>query len=214
MKTNPLSVARRLAFTLVELLVVIAIIGILIAILMPVISSAKLRAYEVQCANNLRQLGVALTEYATLDKYNKLPIGQLSGDYPSTNQPTLIDSLRYSIPERSEAWFCPRYRKTEDVSTNDNVQIGYYYWGFCKGPITIEAGSKDSLWEESGTIVDTNIAGTVWITDIFKASADSPNGKERQYHGKRSLDVPFTKPGTMALFSDGSVSKIAPGVPE
>ena len=48
------------AFTLVELLVVIAIIGILIALLLPAIQAAREAARRATCANNLKQIGVAL----------------------------------------------------------------------------------------------------------------------------------------------------------
>jgi prepilin-type N-terminal cleavage/methylation domain-containing protein len=51
-------------FTLVELLVVIAIIGILAAIILPVLSSAKRRAQEVQCISNIRQLTLGSSVYA------------------------------------------------------------------------------------------------------------------------------------------------------
>jgi prepilin-type processing-associated H-X9-DG protein/prepilin-type N-terminal cleavage/methylation domain-containing protein len=57
-----------LAFTLVELLVVIAIIAILIAILLPVLSKAKVATTAANCASNLRQLGIALSMYATDNK--------------------------------------------------------------------------------------------------------------------------------------------------
>jgi|GEM_PF-546369 len=54
----------RRAFTLVELLVVMAILAVLVALLMPALTAMRTHARTIQCMSNLRQVGLALQEYA------------------------------------------------------------------------------------------------------------------------------------------------------
>jgi prepilin-type N-terminal cleavage/methylation domain-containing protein/prepilin-type processing-associated H-X9-DG protein len=93
---------KKYGFTLVELLVVIAIIGVLVSLLLPAVQAAREAARRAQCSNNLKQVGLAMTQYA--DTYKSvLPVGEYSccwGTWlvallPYIEQKSLYDQYQY-----------------------------------------------------------------------------------------------------------------------
>ncbi len=95
----------RHGFTLVELLVVIAIIGILIGLLMPGVQAAREAARNMQCKNNLHQLGLALHMYH--QTHRGLPGGGNRHNWTMRILPNIEQSSLYNDCDFNYAWNHP-----------------------------------------------------------------------------------------------------------
>jgi prepilin-type N-terminal cleavage/methylation domain-containing protein/prepilin-type processing-associated H-X9-DG protein len=107
------SAVRRPAFTLVELLVVIAIIGVLVALLLPAIQSARAASRRAQCANNMRQIGLAMHQYCDAHK-GRFPLMQHNID-PNQIPQTWIYVLAPYMESVDAIRLCP-----EDLKRIEN----------------------------------------------------------------------------------------------
>jgi prepilin-type N-terminal cleavage/methylation domain-containing protein len=97
------------AFTLLEMLVVVAILGILAALLLPVLAKAKEKARSAMCQNNLKQLGVAAR--LSLDANGTWPVQPIElEEFSQKNTITNDQHIRVN----SSVWYCPTWKAPGD----------------------------------------------------------------------------------------------------
>jgi len=104
--------SKRSGFTLVELLVVIAIIGVLVGLLLPAVQAAREAARRMSCSNNLKQIGLAMHNYASV--YQGFPASRVNIRTPDFEAgwqvmllPFLEQTALFEVYETNLAWSHP-----------------------------------------------------------------------------------------------------------
>ena len=206
----------RRGFTLVELLLTVAVVGILLALLLPAVNSARAAARRTQCASNLRQVGLAIGSYTDVHHGRWPESTHTSEPDPVTGKFTRawIVSVAPYLEDVDAVRICP------DDSTGSQRQLARLNSYALNGYLTREArppfDNRKKLRESSKTIVAFELA-TVKGVDAYTDHLHSFNWfsksnirKALVYTAIRNeVQVDRHDGGAHYLYADGHVSWIA-----
>jgi prepilin-type N-terminal cleavage/methylation domain-containing protein/prepilin-type processing-associated H-X9-DG protein len=158
---------RRFGFTLVELLVVIAIIGVLVGLLLPAVQAAREAARRMQCANNEKQIGLAILNYEAA--YKRLPTTYTGSGTASTPRGSGFYSwLAMILPHMEQN---PLYQ-----SIDFNVPMNDAFQGALPDYTQVLISSANRNTRAAATIVPTYLCPSdpYTITDVLGPNPPAP----------------------------------------
>lgn len=160
------AVEKRAAFTLIELLTVIAIIGVLAAIIIPVVGAVRRTAQASACTSNLRQIGTAMILHAQENK-DELPIAIATGGgwrenmWQSRLQPYLENKKPADFAGEVDSVFagvfrCPGKPNYDINGPTDREKLSYGMNAFGDGMNTAKVRKLRSLAQPTITMLATD----------------------------------------------------------
>ncbi len=194
MPRRPRTRAHR-GFTLIELLVVIAIISVLVSLLLPAVQQARETARSTQSKNNLRQIGLALHNYA--DVHNgHMPFHIGDGDMTDKTQSAMYALMPYC--ENNEQMFrCPDDTGSMEDSTPFWVTYGTSY------KLEGRALSEQALPQR--TVTEYDAKKKQWKTSVKKAK---PLVVRKLVHHDQGVDIKKIIEGKQQEEQPGGQSQI------